>query len=355
VNPEDSTADPLTLPEPPDDSLVGTPARIPGSTRRTANLNMVWPGGFGTPMEIRGRARDLITPLEGDPVVVAEAEMIVDVGPDRTIASITAEPARPSIANLVGARGGSGLRGAVDAAVPGEREAATPLHFLLDDIAGASLVGGFAWSRWRPTMMMQPPQGANRPPQGTTDRLLANGRIICSGLRPGGYSSVKRAAGDMGHYIRRAGDIETLDDPWGWHHMEPPATDGATMRRRRRVDVVPRGATILVDAHFRDSCWDPDGTEVVVHEYSLEAEVERASGTLLRIAARPRVLPFPECPWAAPHAAKLVGLPIDTFRTNVQETLTELECCTHLNDMLRCLAEVPALADHVDAVGASRA
>ena len=37
-------------------------------------------------------------------------------------------------------------------------------------------------------------------------------------------------------------------------------------------------------------------------------------------------------------------MPVDGFRTSVQETLTELQCCTHLNDMLRCLAEVPALA-----------
>jgi len=35
---------------------------------------------------------------------------------------------------------------------------------------------------------------------------------------------------------------------------------------------------------------------------------------------------------------------VATFRTSVQATLTEIQSCTHLNDMLRCLAEVPALA-----------
>jgi hypothetical protein len=35
---------------------------------------------------------------------------------------------------------------------------------------------------------------------------------------------------------------------------------------------------------------------------------------------------------------------VRSFRTDVQSTLTELQACTHLNDMLRCLAEVPALA-----------
>ena len=65
--------------------------------------------------------------------------------------------------------------------------------------------------------------------------------------------------------------------------------------------------------------------------------------TLVSVEATPRALPFPECRWAAPNAERLVGMPVDRFRTTVQETLTQLQACTHLNDMLRCLAEVPAL------------
>jgi hypothetical protein len=41
-------------------------------------------------------------------------------------------------------------------------------------------------------------------------------------------------------------------------------------------------------------------------------------------------------------------MPVDGFRTSVQETLRELEACTHLNDMLRCLGEVPALAGIIE-------
>ena len=37
-------------------------------------------------------------------------------------------------------------------------------------------------------------------------------------------------------------------------------------------------------------------------------------------------------------------MPVNRFRTIVQQTLTELHACTHLNDMLRNVAEVPALA-----------
>ena len=56
------------------------------------------------------------------------------------------------------------------------------------------------------------------------------------------------------------------------------------------------------------------------------------------------MLPFPECQWAPEHVVLLVGRPVQSFRTDVQTTLTELQACTHLNDMLRCLTEVPALA-----------
>ena len=51
------------------------------------------------------------------------------------------------------------------------------------------------------------------------------------------------------------------------------------------------------------------------------------------------------------HVTLLVGRPVQGFRTEVQSTLTELQACTHLNDMLRCLAEVPALSAAITANG----
>jgi hypothetical protein len=38
------------------------------------------------------------------------------------------------------------------------------------------------------------------------------------------------------------------------------------------------GADLVIDAMFRDSCWQPDGTEVAVHEYVLDARVDRETG-----------------------------------------------------------------------------
>ena len=102
--------------------------------------------------------------------------------------------------------------------------------------------------------------------------------------------------------------------------------------------------TILVDAHFRDSMWSRDHVELALHEYTLAATISAETHVLGSIDVVARVLPFPECPWAAPHTSELAGMKVDSFRTSVQDALTELHCCTHLNDMLRGLAEVPALA-----------
>jgi hypothetical protein len=83
---------------------------------------------------------------------------------------------------------------------------------------------------------------------------------------------------------------------------------------------------------------------MALHEYEVAARVDASSGALRSVSAIPHVLPFPECPSAAPNVVRLAGMPVRIFRGEVQRTLTELDCCTHLNDMLRCLAEVPVLA-----------
>jgi Protein of unknown function (DUF2889) len=343
------------LPPNLDDSVVGTPARAPSSVRRTSTIDMVWPDGFGTPMHLVGRSRDLYTPTDGEPVVLDTAEMEATIGNERTITAIEVVPEREGIERLVGTRGGSRLRSAIDDVLPGEREAATPLHLLLDDIAGASLIGGFAWSRWRDdiraamsgraAMQARAAQSSAEGTEPVAPREplgIRNGRIICSGLRPGGFAQQQRDLGEGSHAVRPAGDISTPDDPWGWH--EWPEHPPVCLRRHRRIDVRRAGDALVVDAFFRDSVWEPDGSELALHEYTVAAEIDTGTHTLRSVEATPRVLPFPECQWAAPYVDLLTGLPVERFRARVQDTLTELQCCTHLNDMLRCLAEVPRLA-----------
>jgi hypothetical protein len=333
-----SVTAPRPLPEPLDDSQTGTPARRPGSIRRTSSIDMGWPDGIGSSLHLVGRARDLVTPRTGDAVVVDEATMHAVVDDERRVTAIESTPVRPGIEGLVGAQGGTYLRIAIDEVLPGERTAATPLHLLLDDIAGTSLIAGFVWTRHLP-----PEEMAARRRQAPSGFGERKGRIICSGLRPGG-SAQQAFAGEREsvHAIRTAGRLVADDDDLAWHEF--PERPVVSMRRHRRIDVTPVDGTLEVTAFFRDSYWDPDGTEMALHEYDVEATVDGTELTLASVHATPRVLPFPECQWAPEHAALMVGRPVRTFRTEVQTTLTELQACTHLNDMLRCLAEVPALA-----------
>jgi hypothetical protein len=55
------------------------------------------------------------------------------------------------------------------------------------------------------------------------------------------------------------------------------------------------------------------------------------------------VLPWDECPGAAGSAARLVGQPVGALRRIVGDELRGTSTCTHLNDLLRSLADVPHL------------
>jgi hypothetical protein len=74
------------------------------------------------------------------------------------------------------------------------------------------------------------------------------------------------------------------------------------------------------------------------------ATADQETGTLTRVEAIPRVLPYPECPLAAPNATWMAGTELRAMRAAVLERLRHADCCTHLNDGLRSLAEVPVLA-----------
>jgi hypothetical protein len=138
--------------------------------------------------------------------------------------------------------------------------------------------------------------------------------------------------------------LADAEDPLSWHALDPVPDPCVAMRRARRIDVVADGDLLLVDAMFRDSSWLPDRTEIAVHEYRLTASVDRATAILSSVEAEPRVLPFAECPAAAGNVGRLVGVPMQELRHEVLERLQTTDCCTHLNDALRALAEVPALA-----------
>jgi hypothetical protein len=75
--------------------------------------------------------------------------------------------------------------------------------------------------------------------------------------------------------------------------------------------------------------------------------------TLVALEADPRVLPYRECPTAAGNVQRLIGAPLAVLREQVLVDLRGTAGCTHLNDALRALAEVPALVDRLQKVRAS--
>ena len=131
-------------------------------------------------------------------------------------------------------------------------------------------------------------------------------------------------------------------DHLGWHETGrlPPHA----MRRSRRMDVTP-GPLASIDVLYRDSHVDEDGTETIVHEYTVSATVDTARGVLVSCAATPRVLPWVECPAAALSASRLAGLPVSGLRRHVRDTFLGTSTCTHLNDTLRSLEDIPALLE----------
>jgi Protein of unknown function (DUF2889) len=131
--------------------------------------------------------------------------------------------------------------------------------------------------------------------------------------------------------------LERADDPVAWHELPTPAPH--TVRRRRRIDLTV-GDALHVDAMFRDSHFDGECGESVVHEYSLLATIDAATLEITYAEATPRVLPYVECPTAAASAGRLVGLHLDAVRDVVRKDFVGTTTCTHLNDLLRSLEDV---------------
>ncbi len=324
---------PLT--SPPSDPVVAPPVRPPGSVRRTSTVLMFWPDGLGTDLHLKGRARDLLTPERGDPVVVNHSDLHAVTGRERDIRRIEADPEPADLKRLVGSRAGANLRSAIAQELPDEVAHGTPLYLLLDDLAGSTLISGFAFLRWADHVPMIRNRVTNAP-----RRIM---RDICSGFRDGASSLLSDGSiSGLRQNTARPGPLADPADPLGWHVLDDPPQ--IAMRRARRIDVWDEDGVLGIDAMFRDSCWDPDGAEVVVHEYQITGRANRATGTLLSVDALPRVLPYVECPGAAPNASWMAGTDLRAMRTEVLQRLRATDCCTHLNDGLRSLAEVPVLA-----------
>jgi Protein of unknown function (DUF2889) len=314
--------------------------RRPGSIRRTSNIDM----HLNDPtrahaLVLSGAARDLVT-LENGHTVIAEATVTAGIDDQGKLATLEARPEsgvrNASAGSLVGLTVSGGFRDAVRHAYPDEVRDATPLALLLDDLPVAALISGYA-----------------RLYEGSIPSDLARQSMksdICSGWRSEGtmMTSVRAGTGvpvTLGPRAPSIADERDIDTD-GWHAIG--VLPIGSMRRRRLVDVHVEETTWNIAAMFRDTHVDAEGSETVLHEYTLTATVDAATHRLTSCAAVPRVLPWVECPVAAASADRLVGEPIEGVRDFVRASLRGTSTCTHLNDLLRSLGDVGTLADRLD-------
>lgn len=298
---------------------------------------MTWPGGLGTDLHVHGRARDLATPRTGPAEVLSTAELSVAISPEREVRSLTLDPGPDHLQELVGVRAGGGFRRALAEAFAAESDRHGLGYFLIEDLPTAGLISTFAMSR-QPELLDAFHEISRRP--------ASQIEGVCSGYRPGGLAIRTRAAGiNLDQNVAIVGALADDHDPLAWHDLRAPSD--VAMCRRRRLDVWAEDDHYVVDAMFRDNTWEPDGDESIVHEYDLTATIDAATLRLTSLDATPRVLPYPECPMAVDELQRCVGFDVAGLRASILETLRGIDGCTHLNDMLRSLAELPALLPHV--------
>jgi len=273
-----------------------------------------------------GLARDLLTPATGEPVVLAVGGFEI-LTSRREIVTIDLTPPHPRAQELVGVRAGGASRLALSRVLGDIR--GTPTYQLLDDFAGASLVAGWIWLRWMDRM---PASGGRR---------MVN---VCTGFAEGASSLDADGFSRMEIQSHtEVGPQENPEDPEGWHVM-PVQEQRPQQRRTRRIDLWREGGLIKADVGFQDSGSSPLGGRTAVHEYRVFADIDEATGLLTALQSLPLILPYAECPGAAVKAQRMIGRKVAGFREDVPETLSHALGCTHLNDVLRSLADVPALA-----------
>ncbi len=328
-------------PPPPRQTANPAPLRRPQSVRRTSSIDVSWPDGPRQDRLLQGRARDYVTSSDGSGSVLAEGTFDVRMTEDKTISAISAQPAPPGLDQLVGQRAGGHLRLALRELMPELLAKAAPLYLPLDDLSGTALVSAFAWSQWDDDWVQSM---RSRMAEGELERMMASRINICWGLAEGNSGvTVDKSPGDVAD--ADAGDLVNTADPQGWHAL-PGDAAGPSFRRARRIDVSrdDQAGLIHIDAAFQDSAARKHGGRVAIHEYRIIASAEIATGTLLSLEPEARILPFAECPGAIANARKLVGSTVQDIRETVLDNLRGTHGCTHLNDALRALAEVPKLA-----------
>jgi hypothetical protein len=283
------------------------------------------------PVYLTGRARDLWTAADGTATELGSATLSATIELiARVVGHVEVTPPVAAMSRLAGAPAMSGFRAAADRVAPELRQARDLRYTLLDDVPVATLISGHALSA--SNLLGDVAKSGYLP---VADQ--------CAGFATGGLLQTSFEAGDPAIVTGpEAPDLDHGDDPPAWHPMA--ALPRHAMRRRRRVDVHEESAgRIGIDTMFRDTYVRSDGVETIIHEYTLVAVLDADTGVILDSRATPRVLPWQECPGAVASAERIVGMTLSELHFRVRRELAGTSTCTHLNDLLRSVADVEAL------------
>jgi hypothetical protein len=298
--------------------------------------------GRGVELLIRGAARDVRGENSGEFSVLTQAGVEAKFDRARVLETLETRPDAPWAQAMVGQRAGGGFRRQLEE-VAIDDAAGSLVRQLLEDLPAAALISGYSSLRLAQRLGGEP--GALTPPN-----VLGRMTDMCSGWRAGGTAVNSIAAGE-GVPVQEcppAPDL-TVASPGSWHEIPPLELDW--MRRRRMIDVEPDvepdggtgGARIW--AMFRDTVGDVDNSELILHEYSLSGRLEWSPEGMViaSLEADPHVLPFVECPAAAPEVQRLSGTLLSRMAAEVPEVLFSVASCTHLNDLLRSIGGMAGL------------
>jgi hypothetical protein len=325
----------MTAPRPALDPSAGgpVPIRRAHSVRRTMSIDVDWPGGTRDVMRLHGQCRDIATAADGTWRELHRDWVEAEATEAREFRRVRSSRRPEGIPGLTGRR----LRTLLAEAFPDREERLGGHYLLIDDMAGASLVSGWGWLAWTRAFDTYAAQARDQRGQGSM-------RGICIGLRDGsaaldehGFPRVDR------QHSARVPDLANPADPAAWH--DPPPQTGPGLRRARWIEVWREHGMLRAAGGFQDSAMSLEGGRVAVHEYRIECDLD--DDRIAAFRATPVVLPHGDCPAAVPAAAAIVGRPIAALRDDVPALFAREAGCTHLNDVMRALVCVPALARYL--------
>jgi hypothetical protein len=300
----------------PHNPVTTTPRAAADSNRRAYNIDITFPDGLLGRVVADVRGRDFHAGTDGALDVVDELAVVLDIDP--TTSAVVEAGEHDALRGLEVRK--EYTRALTDR-FPSEAERRSLWFSALEDLGGAFLVSGYL-------LLLE---GLIAQTQESADFAADRQADLCAGW-----------AAD-GPFIERTRTLGRVPVPIG-----PPAPDidsdyemaplaSPTLRRRRRIDVLPR----RTQEHFRDTYAGLDG-EMVLHEYLVDAMFDD-DGRLASIDVDPRVLPWHECPGAAASAQRLVGVELGELAIQVRRDLVGVTTCTHLNSTLRAIADVRSL------------